>query len=365
MASGEAGQSKTIDIEKIPRWRRIVYSLLPLFLLLVGLEVVVRAIRAPLWFGSFRELRLNLARRGFPSQPHPVLGYVPAPTEQPMENRWGTRVTIDAGGFRSNGRAPAASAENGGAIAGRAILAVGDSFTFGDQVDDDETWPAYLETILRRPVRNGGVFGYSLGQIVLRAEEILEQMPAGDLIVSIYPDDINRCEYSTRYAPKPYFDIVDGQLVLNTPGQRGPRSPGDERQRRLKDFLGHSALLDAVFSATVKVWWYKEERLRRVHPAGEGVKIARLLVERIDALCRERGCRPLIISQGSRRSDATTELLEHADRHGIETLDLIDRLNALGADDPGIFERYFDGHMTPAGNRWVAEQIAAALRSLD
>jgi hypothetical protein len=355
----------TIDISSIPRWRRIVYSLLPLFLLLVSLEVVVRVVRAPLWFGSFRELRLNLARRGFPAEPHPVLGYVPSPTEQPMENRWGTRVTIDADGFRSNGRTTAAGVENGGEMAGESILVVGDSFTFGDQVDDDATWTAHLETILRRPVRNGGVFGYSLGQIVLRAEEIQARMPAGDLIVSIFPDDISRCEYSTRYAPKPYFDIVDGRLVLNAPGERGPRSQADERQRRLKNFLGHSALLDAVFSATVKFWWYKEERTRRVHPPGEGMKIARLLVERIDALCRERGCRPLIVSQGPSRSDATTELLGYADRHGIPTLDLIDRINELGADDPGIFERYFDGHMTPAGNRWVAEQIAAALRSLD
>lgn len=354
--------SEPMDIGKIPPWRRALYSLLPLLVVLLSLEVVVRLVRAPLWFGSFRELRLNLARRGFPAEPHPILGYVPSPAEHPTENRWGTVVTIDADRFRSNGRPMSMIEENGEQRPAGVVLAVGDSFTFGDQVNDDETWPAYLETILGRPVRNGGVFGYSLGQTVLRAEAIVARMPVADLVVSIFPDDIDRCEYSTRYAAKPYFDIVDGELVLNAPGERGPRSPADERQRRLKNFLGHSALLDAVLSATATQWWYKEERSRRVHPPGEGLKIARLLIDRIDALCRDRGCRPLIVSQGPRRTGSATELLQYARGRGLETLDLIDRVNDLGERDPGIFERFFDGHMTPEGNRWVAEQIAAVLR---
>jgi hypothetical protein len=124
-------------------------------------------------------------------------------------------------------------------------------------------------------------------------------------------------------------------------------------------------LLDAVFTATAKVWWYKEERSTRIHPQGEGLKIARLLVERIDSLCRERGCRPLMVSQGPSLSGATAEVLKHADRQGIPTLDLIGRVNELGADDPGIFARFFAGHMTPEGNRWVAEEIAAILQRLE
>src|SRR5690606_25037038 len=114
---------------------------------------------------------------------------------------WGTRVTIDADGFRGNGPP---------APPGRPVLAVGDSFTFGDQVDDDETWPAYLERILQRPVRNGGVFGYSLAQAVLRAEEEVPRLGADWLVVSFIPDDIVRCELAKRYAPLPWFSVVDG-----------------------------------------------------------------------------------------------------------------------------------------------------------
>jgi hypothetical protein len=50
-----------------------------------------------------------------------------------------------------------------------AVLVVGDSFTFGDQVSDDETWPACLEATLHRGVDNGGVFGYGAAQALRRA----------------------------------------------------------------------------------------------------------------------------------------------------------------------------------------------------
>ena len=71
------------------------------------------------------------------------------------------------------------------------------------------------------------------------------------------------------------------------------------------------------------------------------------------------------MSQGPSLSGVTAEVLEHADRHGIPTLDLIGRVNELGADGPGIFERFVDGQMTLEGNRWVAEEIAAILQRLE
>jgi lysophospholipase L1-like esterase len=60
--------------------------------------------------------------------------------------------------------------EVGASRAGFRILALGDSTTFGLGVDDDQTWPAVLERLVRektgRPVEviNGGVPGYSAFQ---------------------------------------------------------------------------------------------------------------------------------------------------------------------------------------------------------
>ena len=70
-----------------------------------------------------------------------------------------------------------------------AILAVGDSFVFGDQVSDDETWPSILERRLNRRVVNGGVSGYGTAQAVLRAEQLLKTEPYSLVILSILVDN--------------------------------------------------------------------------------------------------------------------------------------------------------------------------------
>lgn len=84
-------------------------------------------------------------------QHHDLLGYVPCPRNH-------SDPEIDQEGLRTTGDAP------GGA--GPPILAVGDSFTFGDEVDALEAWPAQLQALLGRRVLNGGVTGYGLDQTV-------------------------------------------------------------------------------------------------------------------------------------------------------------------------------------------------------
>jgi hypothetical protein len=57
-----------------------------------------------------------------------------------------------------------------------AVLAVGDSYTVGSEVRDDESWPAQLERLAQVRVINAGVGGYGLDQIVLAAERLLPVM---------------------------------------------------------------------------------------------------------------------------------------------------------------------------------------------
>src|SRR5262245_7557130 len=54
-----------------------------------------------------------------------------------------------------------------------AALAVGDSFTEGWEVEDEESWPAVLEKMTGVPIVNAGVGGYGTDQIVMRAEQLL------------------------------------------------------------------------------------------------------------------------------------------------------------------------------------------------
>lgn len=72
------------------------------------------------------------------------------------------------------------------------ILAVGDSYTFGDEVSDWETWPAQLQKLSGRRVINGGVFGYGIDQAFLRARRLLSRYQFSTVDIQLH---------SRRYSP--------------------------------------------------------------------------------------------------------------------------------------------------------------------
>ncbi|MEZ6036071.1 MAG: hypothetical protein R3F29_01235 [Planctomycetota bacterium] len=329
---------------------------MPLTGLLLLAEILVRAFREPFWFGSYRELRLDLMRRNYPAVLDDTLGYAPKPDFASHDNHWGTQVTIDGDGLRSNGDGPRPD--------GPLIVAVGDSFTFGDQVDDDETWPAALERQLGRPVKNGGVFGYSLTQTVLRGEQLMDRLHPEVLIVSMIADDLLRSSYSRRYTNLPVLDFEPdgpGLVLKGVPIDHSAMPP--DPQRWWKDALGHSALIDGVLANTARRWWYEDDKqvmIKRLFNRRR--ELGMRIVDRIAAACRARDTRLLLVLQDGWRPDWIVPVLEHAERTGVEVLDLALRYKQLAEQDPSVEQRFFAGHMTPAGNAWVADQIAARLR---
>ena len=71
---------------RLSRRRRLLFALVPAAGLLLFAELSIRLFRAPLHFGSFRELRVDMLRRGYPSTPHPTLGYAPRPNFRGDDN---------------------------------------------------------------------------------------------------------------------------------------------------------------------------------------------------------------------------------------------------------------------------------------
>ncbi len=344
---------------RLPLRKKLLFSLVPLLAILLLAEVVCRVQRGVL-FANYRLLRIDYMQRGYPAEPDATLGYVPRPNYASSDNYWETAVTIDADGVRSNGATDASE--------GEPIVAVGDSFTFGDQVGDAETWPAYLEEELGCPVKNGGVFGYSLGQSVLRAEALVERYNAELLVFSMISDDVRRCEFSRRYAEKPWFSIEGGALVQHgaAVADGGPSNASSD-ENWFKNALGYSALLDAVFSHLGdewKTWWFIRDKLARVHDIDGAVAVSKLLIERIDDFCEARGCAWLLVVQGDELQDFAIPVIDHARARGVRVLDLVAAFDAAKAADPDVDRRYFDGHMTAAGNAWVAGEIATAVRSM-
>jgi len=277
--------------------------------------------------------------------PDPKVGYVPK------------------GGTRGNG---VTGAVTGGAGADPIVLAVGDSYTYGEEVADDETWPAFLQTRLARPVVNGGVSGFGFDQIVLRAEALAPQIRPGAIVAAFIADDIRRTEMRRLWgAEKPYFAFEDGALVaknLPVPPRPAPETTLSIWQR----LLGRSYLVDFVLRRLDLLYdWFGDHI--RVHPAGTGERIACALTGRLAALQKQSGAKVLLVALydpvvwqdpkfAAEQRRQTQALLACAARQGLATLDSFEALQKAGAG--ALYKQW---HMNATGNQVVADLIAGAL----
>jgi lysophospholipase L1-like esterase len=77
------------------------------------------------------------------------------------------------------------------------ILAVGDSFTFGPYVPNEDTWPGWLESLLRRhagatrvQVLNAGYAGYTIQDEYFYLAERGVQLAPHLVVLAFYPNDL-------------------------------------------------------------------------------------------------------------------------------------------------------------------------------
>jgi hypothetical protein len=269
---------------------------------------------------------------------------------------------IDAEGFRKTSAASV--------LAQPPVLVTGSSFAQGDEVSDEETWPAYLQDMIGRRVLNGGVGGYSLDQTVLRAERLAPRVKPMLVIASFTPDDVRRTELKVAWSRnKPYFTVTDGSLELQNipvPGKPGARVPAPIAAH----LFGWSALADLVADrlSIFDGWYYDEVQGA---PRGSGAEIACLLMQRLAKL----GVPVVVLAEYSRghwAADAegkardfakTRPVLACAEKAGLITLDMTEPLKPLMAKD-GIDAMFRANHHSAEGNRATAVAVMAELAGL-
>ncbi len=117
-------------------------------------------------------------------------------------------VSINADGFRSN--------DNNFSFDKYSILTVGDSFTFGSQVNNNETWPSCLERKLKLSVSNAGVAGYGVAQSVRRAKYDVKNKKFDVVILGILlGEDYERDKYVFRWGfPRPALAEKNGKVYF-------------------------------------------------------------------------------------------------------------------------------------------------------
>jgi hypothetical protein len=250
------------------------------------------------------------------------------------------------------------------------VLVVGNSYAMGEEVHDEETFPAHLQDLLDRPVLNGGVAGYGIDQMVLYAEQLVPALKPEQLVVSFIGDDVRRTQEHILWGiAKPYFKVVNGSLQLhNVPVPPHVERPLDAFRR----IAGYSFLADVIMDRLdLEDYWLAGQPRQRLAAHAEGDKVSCLLMDRLSRLGRANNARILVVAQytplawmseSTRQFETRTTkaLLECARQNGLDTLDTSLEVETAVRRD-GLDSYYVGGHMDNDGNRLTAQLIADEL----
>jgi lysophospholipase L1-like esterase len=262
------------------------------------------------------------------------------------------------------------------------ILAVGDSFTQGWEVDNDETWPSYLEKLAGVPVVNAGVGGYGTDQIILRAEQMLPIVQPKILIIGFLEADMFRTAHSVFGAPKPYFTLEAGELRHHPPELTDPKQERGTLASladAMRDRLGYSAAADYLLASLAPSYWYgsgQQVSYQRVTDQEGAITCA--LLRRLKAQTDQAGIPMMLLMQHhapllfhtERSTPIAQQVVACAQAADIRVVDQFEPLRAIALENVYEISQYYSGmlggklygHMTAKGNRHAAELLHEALR---
>jgi lysophospholipase L1-like esterase len=289
----------------------------------------------------------------------PALGHEPVPGFKGELK--GKPISFSAQGLRNhNLDRPAAL--------GPLTLALGDSFTEGYMVGDDETWPAVLERLSGRRVLNGGVRAYGIDQAVMRGERLAPTLKPQTIVLAFIADDIERVGLKVRDRNnKPYFALDGaGGLTLHNV----PVPTNRDRVSSWRQVAGYSYLADFVMRRLgLTGLWYNTY----VEAHDDALEVSCRLMTRFAGLVKKVGAKALVVAlpedmEWTHPEVAETNrriarmVLDCAAKAGLPTLDVSPGFAAenVAKDVPGY---YFNLHFTARGNALAARLIAQALEA--
>jgi hypothetical protein len=237
----------------------------------------------------------------------------------------------------------------------RRVLVFGDSFTFGEDVSDDETYSHYLEQSLAGvEVLNFGVHGYGHDQILLYLREEGVKYQPDVVVLGFLYDDMERNLLGFRDYAKPRFELRGGRLEL-----RGVPVPSPEAT--LGRELYRSKFVD-LWTILVGRWRWRtgaaEERMKELTLA---------ILDETARVVRAAGAQPafayLPVWGELTRTSATMTRRErfffgYCRERGIQSL-YLQRFFVRKVRAGVKFRPY--GHWGPEEHRTAAEGIAAYL----
>lgn len=266
------------------------------------------------------------------------------------------------------------------------VMFLGDSFTFGLGVNDDEVFTRLLSEKTGRNVLNAGVPGYANDQQLMLLEKLTDYRPAEVVWVVYLGNDLldNGEAFPLQAAHgKPFYSLSAGQeLVLNNvPVPLSPK-PESVRSRSVQsEILGEfdpyqrwQTWIDGfALGRVINQWAGIDVEGLRAHiqaHSGPKVELFMALVERGQSLVESAGGTLKVVllpGQGYTRGESIpavyqgvmSEMLEaRLEGAGLPVLNLTDDLS--GQENAAALFHPNEGHFNPQGHRWLAEMLAKA-----
>jgi len=357
---------KSAKLQSLQRWAKIVaVNLLVFLVLLVVAEILLRSvwtvrscIKAECDLSRIAGLKVRKVDRAIDiglTRFDELLGYVPREGFSATINADGWvngKVTIRNDGFRSNGSEPPPLPTD--------VLTVGDSFTFGDHVSDNETWPACLERKLGRGVDNGGVMGYGTAQALRRASLKLAEKTYSTLVLStVVAIDFERDRLSYR-SGFPMPAVIQTKNGIGWSAVPDPNTPGTKfNPLPINYFLSplyeRSEMLAVMFDQLFPQYNFVGDRLTTVNPnAADENEIVDWTLRKFAKLAIKN--KILLLQYGSLDTPEVIEkrklLLGIANELSLKVIDTSDVLR-----DTKENELWYYGHHTPLGNELVCSYL--------
>jgi hypothetical protein len=247
------------------------------------------------------------------------------------------------------------------------VVFLGDSFTMGYGVADDETYPAQIEALCPQIQSvNMGLGGYGLDQDYLWYKRDGERIRADALVVAFIAQDFYRMS-DRRFLgyAKPVLKAQDGKLsVENVP------VPRNWRLRTPLQRLGTGLNALAVLRAGRALVGREAPEGPRFYGevSGDVFAAAELMFDDLTRLAAERGQTivfaylPMIDQLPQEPTREAQWIGDYGRRRHVPVVDLTPE---FGQRPPWELARLFrrDAHYTPEGNRFVAGALLARLRA--
>jgi lysophospholipase L1-like esterase len=251
------------------------------------------------------------------------------------------------------------------------ILFVGDSYTWGLHVRDDETYPAALEAMLPEgwEVYNLAVSGTGTDQQILTLEKLGLATQPDVVVLGFYVRDYGRNQLRFLHYAKPLFEVVgDGLQLTNVP--IAPPEALYAAYERGEREIGRRWSLWTWQTLTGEL---RKRRRRSLESGAPGWQVLSRLIQRFRATVESAGAQPVWVIIPSRdvTGDAPSRYAplhalcrEACAEVGVPCLDLGSSFRDRSRDGEPLYRpRSVGGHLSVQGHRVAAKALAAFLQS--